>query len=431
MTLFPDPVDHNLQQPSPTVVPASERERELSDLYAVSNAITSRLDLNDLVAVLEEKIVSILDADTCSLMIKKPEGQGLHIIGSGLQLARHSPVTEHVDVCESEAARVAMTGTPKYTNNVSCTSFCRYKELKCESGVHHMLSVPMKAQDRLIGAVNAFRINKAPFDISDERKLSIIAGAAAIAIENAEAYRRERDMADKLQRGIQPGSNFPLPGFQVGCNYIPATIGSRVGGDFYDVVDLGDDKFGVVMADISGKGIDAAIYTAMVRFTLRGLMLSGLDPALVLERLNNAVYSFVPDEIFVTLFYGVLDVRSKEMVYANAGHDQPIVFVRDRKCCLECDVTGRALGMIPSGSYALRRLTFKPDDLIVFYTDGITEARHGNQFFGHQRLKRLIAENSEDDPRDLVESIFARVKSFALDNLKDDAGVLVIKSLPA
>lgn len=407
---------------------ANAREQELSDLYDVSNAITSRLDFNDLVTFLEDMIHSFLDADTCSLMLISPQSQFLRIIGPGFQLTRHNPTADHIDACEYEAASVAATGNTRFVNNVPCCSMCRYKNLRCESGMHHMLSVPMKIQDRLIRAINAFRMNKSPFDSSDERKLPIIASAAAIAIENAEAYRRERDMADKLQLGIQPGAGFILPGFQVGCNYVPATIGSRVGGDFYDIVDLGDDKYGIVIADISGKGIDAAIYTAMVRFTLRGLMLSGLAPEVVLERLNNAVYNFVPDDIFVTLFYGVLDTRLKELAYANAGHDQPLVFTRKHKCCIECDVTGRALGMIPDGSYASRRIIFEPDDMIVFFTDGITEARHGSHFFGHQRLKRLITENNFLDPCYLVEEIFTKVKSFAHGNIKDDACVLAIKA---
>lgn len=408
---------------------AATREQELSDLYDVSIAITSRLDFDDLITTLEDKIHSLLDADTCSLMLINPQSQYLRIIGPGFQLTRHNSISGHIDVCEFEAAHVAATGDTRFVNNVPCYSMCRYKNLRCDSGVHHMLSVPMKIHGRIIGAINAFRLNKAPFDSSDERKLLIIASAAAIAIENADAYRRERDMADKLQLGIQPGSGFVLPGFQVGCNYIPATTGSRVGGDFYDIVDLGEGKYGIVIADISGKGIDAAIYTAMVRFTLRGLMLSGLSPEVVLERLNNAVYNFVPDDIFVTLFYGVLDTRLMELTYANAGHDQPLVFTRKHKCCIECDVTGRALGMIPHSSYASRRVIFEPDDMIIFFTDGITEARNGGTFFGHQRLKRIITDNHLLDACDLVEEIFTKVKSFANDNIRDDACVLAIKAI--
>ncbi|MBI2843697.1 MAG: SpoIIE family protein phosphatase [Armatimonadetes bacterium] len=408
---------------------AQARERELTGLYEVAKAITSHLDGDELILELEEKIKSLLDADACSLVVHSPRGQRLSVVGPGLQFGRRTTVPEHIDYCEAEALLVATSGCTRYVNNMENCKHCRYKDLAVDNGVHHMLSVPMRSQKGLIGAVNAFRLNKPAFDPADERKLSIIASAAAIALENAEAYRRERDMADKLQRGIQPGSSFELPRFSVGCDYVPATDGTKVGGDFYDVVDIGGGRVGVVMADISGKGIDAAVYTAMARFTLRGLMLTGLDPAAVLEKLNRVVYSFVPDDIFITLFYGVLDINSLEMTYTNAGHDQPLVFLNRHKCCIECDVTGRALGMVQESCYASRRLQFEPGDMIVLYTDGITEARRGNEFFGLDRLRELVVEFAGRNAAEMVTDIFTAVKSFAVGGLRDDAGLLALKAL--
>lgn len=407
-----------------------EREKELSDLYEVAKAITSRLDLSELVTVLEEKTKSLLDADACSLLIRDSKGYGLHIIGPGLQLARREPVPEHMDACEIEAARVAMTGVPVLLEDVPNCEFCRYKDLICTGGVHHMLSVPMRSHDRLVGAMNSFRLNNIPFDDSDMRTLSIIASAAAVAIENAEAYNRERNMADKLQLGIQPDSAFELPGFSVGCDYVPSSTDARVGGDFYDVVPLGDGKVGIVMADISGKGIEAAVYTAMVRFTLRGLMLSELDPGQVMSRLNDAVCAFVPDEIFVTLFYGVLDTQTREIVFANAGHDHPIVFIHSKCSFQECEVTGRAIGMLPGEVYESGMVTLCDHDLIVLFTDGITEARRDKVFFGTDRIKEVILETADLSAPETVAALFAEVRTFTGGSLKDDAGVLVIKALP-
>lgn len=407
---------------------ARERERELTDLYEVTKAITSRLDRDELVVILEEKAKSLIDADVSSLVLLDAGGDGLQILGPGLQYIRHTKSPLHIDICEQQSLDAATLGEPRYASNIGNCEYCRFRELAKAGGVHHMLSVPLRVQDRIIGAINVFRLNKRPFDKDDERKLTIVAGAAAIALENSQAYLREWEIADKLQRAIQPGKSFELPGFTVGCDYMTVDSLTRVGGDFYDIVSLEDGKFGIVMADIAGKGIDAAVHTAMVRFTHRGLMLAESDPAEVLCKLNNAVQSFVPDETFVTLFYGVLDTRSGTLHYANAGHDQPIVYKSSENYCFVCDVTGRALGVLPDEHYSSRTLQLDHDDLIVLFTDGITEARKGPDFFGHDRLLSIIADNSGMDSSEMVSEIFKIVGSFAGGVLRDDAGVLVIKA---
>lgn len=408
---------------------AKEREQELADLHEVAKAITSSLDHEKLILILEDKTKSLLNADVCSLMVRDEKRHGLKIIGPGQQLIRNMEVPEHQDICELTAMNVATSGVSSFVNNVPNCSECRYRQLICGSGTHHMLSVPMQSRDRLVGAINAFRLNKPPFDSADERKLAIIASAAAVAIENAEAYRREKEVAEKLQMGIRPDAAFNLHGFSIGCDYVPASSEATVGGDFYDVVNLGGGRVGIVMADISGKGIDAAVYTAMARFTLRGLMLAEPDPSAVLRRLNDAVCSFVPDDVFITLFYGVLDSKSCELAYGNAGHEPPIAFVSRHSYCMEYDVTGRALGMMPEESYASRRVHLDPGDLVVLFTDGITEARQSMEFFGKDRLQQSIARGADRSPEELVADIFAEVQTFTGSGLKDDAGLLILKVL--
>ncbi|HPP76285.1 MAG TPA: SpoIIE family protein phosphatase, partial [Armatimonadota bacterium] len=392
----------------------------------------TRLDRSELITILEQKTKSLLNADTCSLMIRVPDKSELQILGPGHQLARQVSIPEHIDLCEIEAARVATTGESCFIENVPNCEYCRYRDLNCsDNGTHHMLSVPMIFQNRLIGAVNAFRINKPPFNKSDERKLSIIASAAAGAIENAEAYRRESETADKLQRGIKPGSGFKIPNFLVGCDYIPCVTGTIVGGDFYDVINLDDNNVAVVIADVAGKGIDAAIQAATARFTIRGLLLAGLSPAKTLEKLNRTLYELLPDEVFITLFCGILNTATGEMTYANAGHDFPVVFCHDLRSCTICELTGYALGMVPDANYTEHRIKLKPDDIAVLYTDGITEARHEGRFFGIEGLQETITRNSVMYPNDLVRTIFEEVFSFSSGDLRDDAGLLIIKALPS
>jgi len=417
--------EKNIQ--SDNVAPCAREpyESDLASLYEVAHAITSKIDFEELVILLEEKAISFLDADVCILAVKDELSGGLKVIGPGLQIIRRHQIPDHLDVCEHAAIRAASNDEPQFISNVPNTPKCRFSMLAGSSGVHHALSVPMRTKDGLVGAISVFRLNKHPFDHEDERKLSIIAGAAAVALENAEAYRREREIAEKLQSAIQSKRTFLLPGFEVGCDYLSAGTLSKVGGDFYDIVDRGDGTYGIVMADISGKGLDAAVHTAMVRFTLRGLMLADPEPSHVLSRLNLAVQPVLPDHVFVTVFYGFLDTRSRVLVYANAGHDQPLMV--SSSACIDFEVTGRAIGAF-ADDYESREVSFKDGDILVLFTDGITEARRDGEFFGRERLCKIVLENRDSSVSEIVNRVVSDVKSFTGSVPADDVGLLVIRA---
>jgi len=404
---------------------AASQGGDLASLYEVAHAITSRLDFEELVLLLEEKTNAFLDADVCVIAVKDESFGGMKVIGPGLQMIRRNQIPDHLDKCEHAALMAASVGRPQFLSNIPNTRKCRFSRIAASEGVHHALSVPMHTQDGLVGAISVFRLNKHPFDYEDERRLSIIAGAAAVALENAEAYRREREIAEKLQNAILSKRTFSMPGFDVGCDYLSAGTLSKVGGDFYDIVDRGDGTFGIVMADISGKGLDAAVHTAMVRFTLRGLMLADPDPRRVLNRLNLAVRPVFPDHVFVTVFYGVLDTRSRVLVYANAGHDQP--FMVNSSGCVDFDVTGRAIGAL-ADYYESHQVSFSDGDILVLFTDGITEARRDGEFFGRERLCKIVFEKRMSDVDEIVRGVFSELKDFMGSVPTDDAGLLLIRA---
>jgi len=202
-----------------------------------------------------------------------------------------------------------------------------------------------------------------------------------------------------------------------------------MGGDVYDIIRLVSGRYGVLIADVSGKGIDAAVHTAMVKYLARGLLMSDTDPVSVITKLNQAACQELPPEMFITLFLGVLDSTRKELTYVNAGHDQPIHYVRHNRTCSFYESTGRALGVIESSEYSVGRAKLSSGDVLVLYTDGVTDARRGGEFLGLEGLERLIVRNAAAPPDELVRRIFASITRFARNQLQDDAAMLVIKAL--
>jgi sigma-B regulation protein RsbU (phosphoserine phosphatase) len=409
---------------------SESRAHELSILFDVGHTITASLEFDELVSVLENQIKDLLDADASSIMLFDERKHELIITG-GRHLRRRDPISEHTDRCEGIAATVARTGIPQLTSDIPNCGHCKYGAMACEDGgTHHMISVPMFHKGEPVGAINAFRQNKPVFTKLDEQLLTALANAASIAFQNSRVYEREHKIAEKLQMSLLPKPHFKIPGFMVGCHYNPASSQAKVGGDFYDVMDIGEGKVAVVMGDVSGKGIDAAIYTAMVKYMLRAFILTDPDPAKALTRLNDALSDdLAPPEIFVTLFLGILDTERKTMVYANAGHDQPLFYSRNKKSCIPCDVTGRAIGMLPDADYSSRSMSFDAGDMVLMYTDGITEARNElRHFLGQEGLEQILYLHTDKSAQDIVAGVFNDVKEYAR-KLNDDAALLVVKAV--
>jgi sigma-B regulation protein RsbU (phosphoserine phosphatase) len=248
-----------------------------------------------------------------------------------------------------------------------------------------------------------------------------------------EIYEREHRIAQVLQEAIIP-PNVPseLLGCQIAVKYRPALREAEIGGDFYDVFELGEGKFAVIIGDVAGKGLDAAVYTAMTKYMLKAYALFERDPAIAMHRLNTALSQCTPTELFVTLIYGVLDTRTRVFVYANAGHEQPIHFAASTGAASMLNVTGPALGLLPVADYETHRVDLSEGDIIMLYTDGITDAGKGINRLGHDSVLKLL-ESSETHMVDVIaDSILNQVMTFSNGRLADDAALLVLKatSLP-
>lgn len=245
-----------------------------------------------------------------------------------------------------------------------------------------------------------------------------------------EVYERERKIAETLQKTFLPSLPGEVDGYEIGHLYIPAQQGAQVGGDFYDLIELGNNALGVVMGDVSGKGVGAAVHTAMAKYMIRGFAFENPEPAEVLRRVNDAMARYIPPGVFVTLFYGILYTDERRLIYANAGHELPL-FVRSYNGeCVRLTSTGPAAGVIPRARYSQEEMLLADGDAFVLYTDGVTEARRGKQFLGCEGLENLVTGISDSSAGEMAHRILAGVRDFSQDNISDDIALVVIKPMP-
>lgn len=264
-------------------------------------------------------------------------------------------------------------------------------------------------------------------DITERKHTEQVLAEAREALEVA--YKREHRIADTLQRALIPDVRVSLTGYEVVARYQPALLEAEVGGDFYDVFTLNDGRIAMAMGDVSGKGLQAAVHTAMAKYMLRAYAYDDPDPCHVLTRLNEAMCCSTPDDLFVTVFYGVLDQTQHTFVYGSAGHDGPLVYSPSASGVIPLDSTGCVCGMFPGAHYGHGSLKLSGGDVLLIYTDGITEARSSGRLFGADGLAEVLAISARGDHRDITDAVFEAAIAFGGGALRDDAAVLVLKAL--
>jgi serine phosphatase RsbU (regulator of sigma subunit)/GAF domain-containing protein/CHASE3 domain sensor protein len=240
-------------------------------------------------------------------------------------------------------------------------------------------------------------------------------------------YEHQRNIAEVLQKSFLPGRQPEIRGFEIAEAYVPAQKDAQIGGDFYDLIELGNGTLGIVMGDVSGKGVTAAVHTAMAKYMLRAFVQENPEPADVLKRLNHALYNYIHGEVFITLFYGILYIDEKKLVYSNAGHEHPILLKSDIGECSSLKGTGPALGIIQNVIYDQDEICLTDNDLLVLYTDGVTDARSRTRFLGQDGLEEIISEACPDCALTVSNHILTSVRDFSEGAQRDDIALLVIK----
>ncbi|CAI7991423.1 Protein IcfG [Geodia barretti] len=266
--------------------------------------------------------------------------------------------------------------------------------------------------------LGAFDFVTKPVDFEDlritiERALTNLEAwrAATASRERLVALENELDVANKMQQSILP-TEFPrFPGFQIHGSMTPARV---VGGDFFDVIYLNNGRIGLAVADVSDKGVPAALFMMASRTLLKSAAMGLKSPREVLSEVNDLLYDDNDAMMFVTLFYAVYDPTTGEMNYANGGHNAPLVVHVDGTSTVLPGTNGIALGVMPGMNYDETTISIAAGDTVVFYTDGVTEAvNEGDEEFGMERLKQVFTSHPVREADEASQAVFDAVNQFA------------------
>jgi serine phosphatase RsbU (regulator of sigma subunit)/anti-sigma regulatory factor (Ser/Thr protein kinase) len=300
------------------------------------------------------------------------------------------------------------------------------------------LIVPLITNGELIGVLNVGRRRSdQDFSADDRRLLETLAAQAAPAVRVGQLVReqeaeirarglleQELAVAQLIQQNFLPKELPQLPGWQVAAYYRPARA---VGGDFYDFIELADGRLGLVIGDVTDKGIPAAMVMAATRSVLRASAQRLLEPGLVLARVNDSLCPDIPENMFVTCFYGVLDPASGHLRYANAGHNLPLVSAAGQSSDLRA--TGMPLGLMPGMNYEERETKLAADACVLLYSDGLVEAHdRGREMFGTARVTKLLA-GAAADSQAVIDDLLVALDRFTGSELEqeDDITLVVLR----
>jgi sigma-B regulation protein RsbU (phosphoserine phosphatase) len=332
------------------------------------------------------------------------------------------------------AGEVLRSGRPLRVDDVRSDSrFFAGADEKSGTTTRNLIAAPLRSEHGSIGVIQAVNRRGSAesgvrFSDDDLAFLEALSGSVAIAIDNARAIeergalralRREVEIASQIQQSILPRTFPAFPNrddFDLYAAMIPAR---DVGGDFYDFFLLGPSQLGVVIADVSGKGIPAAIFMAVSRTLMRATALTAPSPAACLQQVNRLLHAENSAEMFVSLFYGILDTRNGRFVFSNGGHNPPLVVAGGGAQFLDTK-PGCVLGALDTAVYVDATTALMPGDTLVLYTDGVTEAMNaGDELYGEERLQQLLRTRA-DSPRTLIDGVIADVKQHSGEAIQSD-----------
>jgi len=287
------------------------------------------------------------------------------------------------------------------------------------------LIVPVRRQRTGALAALVFeRSREDSFSDDDGRLATTMAAQLALTLRNVHAFQREHAIAETFQQAllVQPPL---LAGAEIGVRYQAATRAARVGGDFYDILQLAPGRVLIAVGDVCGRGLQAAVETALLRYTLRAYAQES-SPGEALSRLNAALIAQDPELPFATIVLALLDVRRRTLEFAVAGHPRPLVLAGRRRFPV-AQAGGFPVSMFEGETYPTNRCVLPEDATIVFYTDGLTEARRDGRMLGERGLRETVRRHLGEPAQQLAESLLGRAARFAGGSAEDDMAVVVVR----
>jgi serine phosphatase RsbU (regulator of sigma subunit) len=422
---------------STTATDTARQLRNLRTLLEVSKAMARAVHLDDLLQVIMEKTTEVMEADRSSLFLYDGSRDELWSkIAQGVELKEiRFPVGVGI---AGDVAR-----TRQVANIVDAHRDPRFNpdfDRQTNYQTRSVLCLPLvNAEGELIGVIQSLNKNGGRvFDEEDVSLLEALAAHVVVALERArliEAYVEKQRMEETLklahdiQMSMVPKIFPPFPERSEFDLYAVIEPAREVGGDFYDFFLTDDNRLCFAIGDVSGKGVPASLFMAVTKTLLRVTATKLRSPEAVLTDLNNELCLGNETGMFVTIFYGSLNIRTGVVDYSNGGHNPPYVLARQGTASVVEGTGGAALGVIPRARYRAKQVHLRTGESLFLYTDGLTEAMDSaNNLFSEHRLQECLQDLAGTAPAELIRGVVGAVRRFAAGaEQSDDITALAIQ----
>lgn len=407
--------------------------KRLESLINASKILNSTLDLDKLLALILDLAIKNLKATRGTIYLIDHARQELW----SKVLKGKDLVEIRLPIGTGISGHVAKTGkTINLKDAWKDKRFFSGFDLRTGFQTRTMLCMPMwDRKGKIVGVFQILNKHKGAFAKEDENFLEAFSVHAALAIENARLHQdivekrkieKELEIAGAIQRRLLPKELPTLSGYEIDAVARPTKL---VGGDYYDLIPVKGGKIALVMADVSGKGVPAALLVSTLHASLHAYIEGMTDLAQLAARLNEVVYANTEAERYITLFMGILDLQSGSLTYVNAGHCFPFFLKSDDSSVAALAATGLPLGMFEGVGFETGNVTMRPSDVLVLYTDGVTEAMNrAFEEYGEERFQRVMAQSKKHGAAPFLASVVADVERFvAGEQQSDDLTMMVLK----
>ena len=399
----------------------------LATLYEIGKETASILDLDELLHRVAEIVKRVIDYEMFGILLLDEQSGDL-VVRKSVRFGDYGEKTR-IRVGQGLCGAAAASKQPVLVGNVLADP--RYLRLIPET--RSELVIPLLHKDRLVGV---FDLESSVLDRFNEEHVKVLtplASQVAVAIENARLVdelrrnevrlARELRIAESVQRGLFPEECPRGKGWEAAAEFRPAR---EVGGDLYDFYELGETQLGVALGDVSGKGVPAALYGAFASGTVRARAFERREPRELLRRANRALNRRGVEGFYCTLAYAVFDFDAHTLTICNSGLPLPLLYRAQTGKCEPIDVVGLPLGVFAEAEYDEVTLAIAPDDVLVLYTDGVSEAYNGQEAYGRARLAAQVETHAGRPVGELAERLLADLDAFLGGAEPDDDVTLVV-----
>ncbi|MBI4569173.1 MAG: SpoIIE family protein phosphatase [Planctomycetes bacterium] len=415
----------------------------LSTIYDVANLINTETNINRLFGVIAEAILKVVPGDRVFLILHNPRNGAFNTVAARSRVggADVAGGGDGATISKTITTEVVTRGVSVISRDTSSDQ--KYSALQSivSFSIKSVMCAPLKAGARLLGAVYVDSIGVArEFTKFDLSLLSAVGGLAGVALERAqltqhflekEKMKKTLEIARNIQRSLLPKSPPPVAGLDLAG---ASEACDETGGDYYDFLSLPGGRLGLVVGDVSGHGVGAALLMATARAFLKALGATVSHIGRALAVVNTLLEEDTEDDTFMTLFLGAYDPAGRTLSYASAGHDEPILYRAAGGGCEPLPSTGPPLGMMPGQEFEVREnIALHAGDVLCLCTDGVWEApNERDEPFGRERLEALIRANAALPAREIVAAVLTAVRAHrGARPQTDDLTLIVARAIDA